>query len=111
MELRVREPVSCIRGGSSLSASNNPLIVIDGLPIDNDGIKGVSNPLSTINPNDIATFTVLKDASATAIYGSRASNGVILITTKKGERLPPTGYVRWKRFYQHEDQINRCYGS
>ena len=72
-----------IRGGSSLSASNNPLIVIDGLPIDNDGIKGVSNPLSTINPNDIATFTVLKDASATAIYGSRASNGVILITTKK----------------------------
>ena len=75
-----------IRGGSSLSASNNPLIVIDGLPIDNDGIKGVSNPLSTINPNDIATFTVLKDASATAIYGSRASNGVILITTKKGEK-------------------------
>lgn len=75
-----------IRGGSSLSASNNPLIVIDGLPIDNEGIKGVSNPLSTINPNDIATFTVLKDASATAIYGSRASNGVILITTKKGEK-------------------------
>lgn len=75
-----------VRGGSSLSASNNPLIVIDGLPIDNEGIKGVSNPLSTINPNDIATFTVLKDASATAIYGSRASNGVIIITTKKGER-------------------------
>lgn len=73
-----------VRGGSSLSASNNPLIVIDGLPIDNDGIKGVSNPLSSINPNDIETFTVLKDASATAIYGSRASNGVIIITTKKG---------------------------
>lgn len=75
-----------IRGGSSLSASNNPLIVIDGLPVDNEGIKGVSNMLSTINPNDIETFTVLKDASATAIYGSRASNGVIIITTKKGEK-------------------------
>ena len=75
-----------VRGGSSLSASNNPLIVIDGLPIDNEGIKGVSNPLSSINPNDIETFTVLKDASATAIYGSRASNGVIIITTKKGEK-------------------------
>ena len=74
-----------IRGGSSLAASNDPLIVIDGLPMDNDGIKGVSNMLSTINPNDIESFTVLKDASATAIYGSRASNGVILITTKKGE--------------------------
>ena len=73
-----------VRGGSSLSASNDPLIVIDGLAMDNDGIKGVSNPLSMVNPNDIETFTVLKDASATAIYGSRASNGVILITTKKG---------------------------
>lgn len=73
-----------IRGGASLSANNDPLIVIDGLAMDNDGIKGVSNPLSTINPNDIETFTVLKDASATAIYGSRASNGVIIITTKKG---------------------------
>lgn len=75
-----------IRGGSSLSASNDPLIVIDGLTIDNEGIKGVSNPLSTINPNDIESFTVLKDASATAIYGSRASNGVIIITTKRGEK-------------------------
>ena len=73
-----------IRGGSSLSASNNPLIVIDGLAMDNNGIQGVSNPLSMVNPNDIETFTVLKDASATAIYGSRASNGVIIITTKKG---------------------------
>ncbi|MBQ5749872.1 MAG: SusC/RagA family TonB-linked outer membrane protein, partial [Bacteroidaceae bacterium] len=70
----------------SLSASNDPLIVIDGLPMDNNGIKGVSNFLSTINPNDIETFTVLKDASATAIYGSRASNGVIIITTKKGSK-------------------------
>lgn len=75
-----------IRGGSSLSASNDPLIVIDGLAMDNEGIKGVANPLSTINPNDIETYTVLKDASATAIYGSRASNGVIIITTKKGEK-------------------------
>lgn len=75
-----------IRGGSSLSASNSPLIVIDGLAMDNNGIKGVSNPLSMVNPNDIETFTVLKDASATAIYGSRASNGVIIITTKKGKQ-------------------------
>jgi iron complex outermembrane receptor protein len=74
-----------IRGGSSLSASNDPLYVIDGVPIDNDGVSGMRNPLNTINPNDIETFTVLKDASATAIYGSRASNGVIIITTKKGK--------------------------
>ncbi len=74
-----------IRGGSSLNASNDPLIVIDGLAMDNDGVKGLSNPLSMVNPNDIETFTVLKDASATAIYGSRASNGVIIITTKKGQ--------------------------
>ena len=73
-----------IRGGSSLAASNDPLIIIDGLAMDNNGIQGVSNPLSMVNPADIETFTVLKDASATAIYGSRASNGVIIITTKKG---------------------------
>ncbi len=73
-----------VRGGSSLQASNDPLIVIDGLAMDNDGIKGVANPLTMVNPNDIESFTVLKDASATAIYGSRASNGVIIITTKKG---------------------------
>ena len=75
-----------IRGGSSLSASNAPLIVVDGLALDNQGIQGVANPLSTINPNDIESFTVLKDASATAIYGSRAANGVIIITTKKGAK-------------------------
>ncbi len=75
-----------IRGGSSLSASNSPLIVVDGLALDNSGIQGVANPLSTINPNDIESFTVLKDASATAIYGSRAANGVIIITTKKGAK-------------------------
>ena len=74
-----------IRGGSSLSASNDPLYVIDGFPVATDGISGMRNPLNTINPNDIETFTVLKDASATAIYGSRASNGVIMITTKKGK--------------------------
>ena len=74
-----------IRGGSSLNASNDPLIVIDGLAIDNNGVKGMSNGLSLVNPEDIETFTVLKDASATAIYGSRASNGVIIITTKKGK--------------------------
>jgi len=78
-----------IRGGSSLSASNDPLIVIDGVPVDNDGISGMRNPLSTIHPSDIETFTVLKDASATAIYGSRASNGVIIITTKKGRKGRP----------------------
>jgi len=73
-----------VRGGSSLNASNDPLIILDGVPLDNNNIGGSSNFLSFVNPNDIETFTVLKDASATAIYGSRASNGVILITTKKG---------------------------
>lgn len=73
-----------IRGGSSLSGNNAPLIVIDGVPLDNSGVAGVGNPLSLINPNDIDSFSVLKDASATAIYGSRASNGVLIITTKKG---------------------------
>ena len=81
-----------IRGGSSLNASNDPLIVIDGVPLDNDipinqksSIAGAGNPLSFINPSDIETFTVLKDASASAIYGTRAANGVIIITTKKGK--------------------------
>ncbi|MFP4471523.1 MAG: SusC/RagA family TonB-linked outer membrane protein [Bacteroidales bacterium] len=81
-----------IRGGSSLSASNDPLVVIDGVPVDNSGISGMRNPLNTINPNDIETFTVLKDASATAIYGSRASNGVILITTKQGKEGAPISF-------------------
>ncbi|RPE00177.1 SusC/RagA family TonB-linked outer membrane protein [Aureibaculum marinum] len=74
-----------IRGGSSLTATNNPLIIIDGVPIDNDGVSGTRNPLNIVNPNDIESYSVLKDASATAIYGSRASNGVIIITTKKGK--------------------------
>ncbi|GEP98043.1 SusC/RagA family TonB-linked outer membrane protein [Chitinophaga cymbidii] len=78
-----------IRGGASLNASNDPLIVIDGLPVNNTNIYGASNPLSLVNPNDIESFTVLKDAASTAIYGSRASNGVIIITTKKGTRGKP----------------------
>ena len=83
-----------IRGGSSLNASNDPLIVIDGLAMDNYGVQGLANPLSMVNPNDIESFTVLKDASATAIYGSRASNGVIIITTKKGRsgQAPKVSY-------------------
>lgn len=80
-----------IRGGASLNASNDPLIVIDGVPVDNGGVAGSANPLNLINPNDIETFTILKDPSAAAIYGSRASNGVILITTKKGKK----GKLRW----------------
>ncbi|MBK7220317.1 MAG: SusC/RagA family TonB-linked outer membrane protein [Saprospiraceae bacterium] len=73
-----------IRGESSLSATNDPLIVVDGIPLDNGGVSGSRNPLNIINPNDIAAMSVLKDASATAIYGNRAAGGVILITTKKG---------------------------
>jgi TonB-dependent starch-binding outer membrane protein SusC len=73
-----------IRGGTSLNASNDPLIVVDGVPLDNNGISGASSPLALINPNDIESMTILKDASAAAIYGNRAANGVILITTKKG---------------------------
>jgi iron complex outermembrane receptor protein len=73
-----------VRGGASLNASNDPLIVIDGVPVSNDAAPGMANGLALLNPNDIESFTVLKDASATAIYGSRASNGVIMITTKKG---------------------------
>lgn len=73
-----------IRGGASLNASNDPLIVIDGVPVEGNAIAGSANLLNTINPNDIESMSVLKDASATALYGSRASNGVIIITTKKG---------------------------
>ena len=78
-----------IRGGASLNASNDPLIVVDGVPIATSQVSGAANPLSFINPNDIASFNILKDASATAIYGSRASNGVIIITTKRGEEDQP----------------------
>ncbi|WP_455519645.1 SusC/RagA family TonB-linked outer membrane protein [Porphyromonas sp.] len=74
-----------IRGGASLNASNDPLIVIDGVPIENSAVAGAPSILSSLNPQDIASMNVLKDASATAIYGSRASNGVIMITTKRGK--------------------------
>lgn len=78
-----------IRGSASLNASNDPLIVIDGVPVASGAAGGMSNPLDLLNPNDIESFSILKDASAAAIYGSRASNGVILITTKKGVGLIP----------------------
>lgn len=78
-----------IRGGSSLNASNDPLIVVDGVPLSNEGVQGMGNPLAMISPENIETMTILKDASATAIYGSRASNGVIIITTKKGKSGKP----------------------
>jgi len=78
-----------IRGGASISGGNDPLIVLDGMPLSPDAINGAANPLDLINPNDIASFTILKDASASAIYGNRASNGVIIITTKKGQSGKP----------------------
>ncbi len=114
-----------IRHGSSLSASNDPLIVIDGIPVDNDGISGIANPLSTINPDDIESMTVLKDASATAIYGSRASNGVILVTTKKGKQGTPftltynglatfytvSDYIEVLNADEFRSQVNSIYGA
>ncbi|PRX46399.1 SusC/RagA family TonB-linked outer membrane protein [Salegentibacter salegens] len=78
-----------IRGGSSLSGNNSPLIVVDGVPLDQRGVQGVRNQLNSINPNEIEDFIILKDAAATSIYGSRASNGVILITTKTGKKDSP----------------------
>ncbi len=100
-----------IRGGSSLSASNDPLIVIDGIPLDNRGISGARNIFDFVNPNDIETFTVLKDASATAIYGSRASNGVIMITTKKGKlgqkvKVEYNGNVSFSNALETGDVLN-----
>ena len=99
-----------IRGGASLSAYNDPLIVIDGVPVAREAGVGMSNGLATVNPNDIESFTVLKDASATAIYGSRASNGVILITTKKGSNGKPrvsyNGSVSVKHNYNTMDMMN-----
>lgn len=81
-----------IRGGSSLLAKNDPLIIIDGLPISNSNAIGSTSILSSINPNDIESFSILKDASATAIYGSRASNGVIIINTKRGSKTLQVDY-------------------
>ncbi|WP_421764946.1 SusC/RagA family TonB-linked outer membrane protein [Ekhidna sp.] len=78
-----------IRGGTSITAGNEPLYVVDGVPLENDGVAGVRNPLNFINPADIADITVLKDASSAAIYGSRGANGVVIITTKSGESGKP----------------------
>ncbi|MDZ7741381.1 MAG: TonB-dependent receptor [Bacteroidota bacterium] len=89
-----------IRGGSSLVASNDPLIVIDGVPIESDATSGMRNPLNVVNPNDIESMTVLKDASATAIYGSRASNGVIIITTKKSKIGGKKGLLPFRLQYE-----------
>jgi len=94
-----------IRGGASLAASNAPLIVIDGVPMDTKGIVGSSNPLALVSPENVESMTILKDASATAIYGSRASNGVIIITTKAGSKGKPqvtftmNGYINTTRKY------------
>ena len=100
-----------IRGGSSLTASNDPLIVIDGVPITKEGGAFMGDPLASVNPNDIESFSVLKDASATAIYGSRASNGVIIITTKKGTkgdgvRVSYNGSFSAKHNYRTIDVMN-----
>lgn len=105
-----------IRGGTSVNASNEPLYVIDGVPIDNaphnpGGFSSGRNPLNFLNPNDIETFTVLKDASATAIYGSRGANGVIIITTKKGKagdrsRVTYDGYYTTANLAGEPDVFN-----
>ena len=99
-----------IRGAASLNASNDPLIVIDGVPVTKDGGAGMGDPLASVNPNDIESYTVLKDASATAIYGSRASNGVIIITTKKGKgndlRVTYNGSVSVKQNSATIDMMN-----
>ena len=82
-----------MRGGTSITSSNDPLFVVDGVPIDvGGGIGDGRNPMSFLNPSDIATMTVLKDASATAIYGSRGANGVVLITTKSGGQGSQVSY-------------------
>ena len=100
-----------IRGESSLNANNDPLIVIDGVPLESGGISGARNPLNIINPNDIETFTVLKDASASAIYGNRAAGGVILITTKKGKigaglKVGYNGFVSFSNPYNRVDVLD-----
>jgi len=113
-----------IRGGSSLNASNDPLIVIDGVPLDNGGVQGMGNSLGMITPENIESMTILKDASATAIYGSRASNGVIIITTKRGHTGRPqvsfsanmyinTAQKTWDVFGANEyrDLIKKYYGE
>ncbi|WP_418604253.1 SusC/RagA family TonB-linked outer membrane protein [Hwangdonia sp.] len=100
-----------IRGGSSINASNDPLIIIDGLPIDNNGVNGSRGVLASINPNDIDSFSVLKDASATAIYGSRASNGVIIIVTKKGKSTFSATYDAQYSFGELTDRVDVFSGN
>lgn len=95
-----------IRGGSSMSASNDPLIVVDGVPLNNNRLGGSPNVLNFLNPNDIETFTVLKDASATAIYGSRAANGVIIITTKRGEGQMKLAYNVTTSLYTAPNKVD-----
>ncbi len=95
-----------IRGGASLSASNDPLIVLDGVPLSNDTPLGMGSPLSMINPESIESMTILKDASATAIYGSRASNGVIIITTKKGRAGKPQVTFTANFYIDHARKLN-----
>lgn len=107
-----------IRGGSSVNGNNEPLYVIDGFPIENDANASSpgdggrantapANPLAAINPNDIASIEILKDASATAIYGSRGANGVVLITTKRGEGARPKVAID---VYQGQQQVAKRYG-
>ena len=95
-----------IRGGSSISASNAPLLVIDGLPIDNNSTAGSRGILANINPSDIESFSILKDASATSIYGSRASNGVIIIVTKKGKKEYTLDYDMQYSFGEVTNRVN-----
>ena len=100
-----------IRGGTSINASNEPLYVIDGVPIDNaphdpGGFSKGKNPLNFLNPNDIESFTVLKDASAAAIYGSRGANGVIIITTKKGN-AGGEGSISYDTWYSIANPVNQ----
>jgi iron complex outermembrane receptor protein len=95
-----------IRGGASLSASNDPLIVLDGVPLSADTPLGMGSPLAMINPESIESMTVLKDASATAIYGSRASNGVIIITTKKGQSGKPKVTFTANMYIDHARKLN-----
>ena len=99
-----------IRGINSLNASNEPIFVIDGVIIDGSSASGSENPLSSINPSDIVSMDVLKDASATAIYGSRAANGVIMITTKKGQKgeakITYNGYTGWQEMPNKLEMMN-----
>ena len=95
-----------IRGGGSLNANNQPLIVVDGLPLSNDNVGGGRSILSSINPNDIESFSILKDASATAIYGNRASAGVIIIKTKKGSKKFEVDFNYTAGVYSLNDQID-----